>query len=194
MLTIRGVPISVHTRTVIVTAIEKKLAYRIEPVIPFSPPPGRERLSPTGKIPVMVEGDVSLCDSTVICAYLDRAYPEHPAYPPGTRDHVQALWFEEYADGTVFRELVHPLFFQGYIRPNILKQEGDPAIIEATLQRRPPRRHLRGPRRSDAPGRTHSAARASSRRRRSPKPRRGSRTTASSGRRASTSSTRSSKP
>src|SRR5262245_3748137 len=79
MLTIHGVPISVHTRKVIVTAIDKGLAYRNEPVIPFNPPPGWERLSPTGKIPVAVEGDVSLCDSTVICAWLDRAHPQPAA-------------------------------------------------------------------------------------------------------------------
>jgi glutathione S-transferase len=134
MLQIHGVPVSVHTRKVVVTAIEKGLAYTNEPVIPLNPPPGWEHLSPTGKIPVMVDGDVSLCDSTVICTYLERAYPARPVYPRETKDYIDALWFEEYADGTIYREVVHPLFFQGYIRPNILKQEGDRAIIETTLR------------------------------------------------------------
>ena len=43
MLTIHGVPISVHTRKVLVTAIEKQLQYRNEPVIPFTPAGRLER-------------------------------------------------------------------------------------------------------------------------------------------------------
>ena len=120
MLKIYGVPFSVHTRKVIVTALEKKLPYQNEPVIPFNPPPGWTDLSPTGKIPAFTDGDVTLCDSSVICAYLERAHPNPPLYPADTRDYVQALWFEEYADGTIFREVIHGLFFNKVIRPKIL--------------------------------------------------------------------------
>lgn len=133
MLKIYGVPISVHTRKVIVTAIEKKLGYENEPVIPFNPPAGWDELSPTGKIPVLTDGDLVLRDSSVICAYLERAHPARPIYPAETRAFAQALWLEEYADGTVFRDVVHGLFFQKVIRPNILKQPTDAAAIAAIL-------------------------------------------------------------
>lgn len=133
MLTIHGVPISVHTRKVIVTAIEKQLDYVNEPVIPFNPPAGWDRLSPTGKIPVLTDGDLSLADSSVICAWLERTHPAQPIYPADARDYAQALWFEEYADGTVFRDVVHGLFFNTVIRPKILKQPGDAAAVEAIL-------------------------------------------------------------
>lgn len=129
MLKIYGVPISVHTRKVVVAAIEKRIPYRNEPVIPFNPPSGWADLSPTGKIPVIADGDFVLQDSSVICTYLERAYPTHPLYPQETRDHVRALWFEEYADGTVFRDVVHGLFFQKIIRPSILKQATDAGVI-----------------------------------------------------------------
>jgi len=134
MLKIHGVPISVHTRKVIVTAIEKKLTYENEPVIPFNAPVGWGELSPTGKIPVVTDGDLVLRDSSVICAYLERVHPDHPFYPRETKYFVQALWLEEYADGTVFREAVHGLFFQKIIRPNILKQTTDTAAIAAILR------------------------------------------------------------
>jgi len=133
MLKIYGVPISVHTRKVIVTAIAKGLPYENEPVIPFNPPAGWDELSPTGKIPVVADGDLVLRDSSVICAYLERVHPDHPIYPRETRDFVQALWLEEYADGTVFREVIHGLFFQKIIRPNILKQTTDSAAIATIL-------------------------------------------------------------
>ena len=134
MLKIYGVPISVHTRKVIVTAIEKKLRYENEPVIPFNPPAGWDELSPTGKIPVVADGDLVLRDSSVICTYLERTHPDHPIYPRETGDFVQALWLEEYADGTIFREVVHGLFFQKIIRPNILKQATEAAAIAAILK------------------------------------------------------------
>jgi glutathione S-transferase len=133
MLTIHGVPISVHTRKVIVTALEKQIAYKNEPVIPFNPPAGWAELSPTGKIPVVTDGDLVLRDSSVICTYLERTYPTHPVYPKETRELVQSLWLEEYADGTIFRDLIHGLFFQKIIRPNILKQATDQKVIDDIL-------------------------------------------------------------
>jgi len=131
---IYGVPFSVHTRKVIVTALEKKLPYENEPVIPFDPPPGWAGLSPTGKIPAFTDGDVTLCDSSVICAYLERAHPNPPIHPAETRDYIQALWFEEYADGTIFREVIHGLFFNQVIRPKILNTPGDQAAVDTILK------------------------------------------------------------
>jgi glutathione S-transferase len=133
MLKIHGVPISVHTRKVIVAAIEKRIDYENDPVIPFNPPAGWDELSPTGKIPVAADGDFIMRDSSVICAYLERTHPDRPIYPSDARDFAQALWFEEYADGTVFREVVHGLFFQNVIRPKILKQPTDTNAIAAIL-------------------------------------------------------------
>jgi glutathione S-transferase len=82
---------------------------------------------------VLTDGDLTLADSSVICVYLEREHPAPPLYPRETRDHVQVLWFEEYADGTIFRDLVHGLFFQKIIRPKILQQPTDDGAIDAIL-------------------------------------------------------------
>lgn len=74
-----------------------------------------------------------LRNSSVICAYLERTHPSPALYPTGARDYAEALWFEEYADGTIYREVVHGLFVQKIIRPNILQQETDPSAINAIL-------------------------------------------------------------
>jgi glutathione S-transferase len=116
---------------VLVFATEKQLAFRSEPVIPFRPPSGWNDLSPTGKIPVVTDGDLVLRDSSVICSYLERTHPSPALYPASARDYAEALWFEEYADGTIFREVVHGLFVQKVIRPKILKEETDASVIEA---------------------------------------------------------------
>ena len=70
MITIHGVPLSVHTRKAIVTAILKDIDYKFEvviPVMPDNPPPNWRALSPTGLIPAMQDGDFTLADSTAIC-------------------------------------------------------------------------------------------------------------------------------
>jgi glutathione S-transferase len=139
MLKVYGVPISVHTRKVIVAAIEKDLQFQNEPVIPFHPPAGWSELSPTGKIPVARDGELVVRDSSVICAYLERRHPAPALYPADAADYARALWLEEYADGTLFREVVHGLFFEKVIGPGILKQETDAAAIAAILDGALPR-------------------------------------------------------
>jgi glutathione S-transferase len=134
MLTIHGVPISVHTRKVILAAIEKGIPYHNEPVIPFHPPAGWDALSPTGKIPVLTEDDLTLRDSSVICAYLEKAQPNPPLYPVDAKAFADALWLEEYADGTLFRDVVHGLLFQKMIRPKILNQTTDDGIVAKILE------------------------------------------------------------
>lgn len=142
MLKIYGIPFSVHTRKVIVAAIEKGLDYEsivIVPVNPASLPPNWAQLSPTGKIPVIQDGELLLADSTVICAYLDRAYPTHPLYPAATPDYIRALWLEEYADSTVFPQVVQPLFHQTVVGPKIHQRKVDQAAVDAVLDQAIPK-------------------------------------------------------
>jgi glutathione S-transferase len=136
MLTIYGVPLSVHTRKAIITAIIKNIDYRFEvviPVIPGNPPANWSTLSPTGLIPVMQDGDVTLADSTAICLYLEKKHPNSPVLPADAKAYGRALWFDAYAGGTMFRYLVHPLFVQTVVGPNINKVPSDKAVIDNVL-------------------------------------------------------------
>lgn len=136
MLTIHGVPLSVHTRKAIVTAILKDIDYRFEvviPVIPGNPPPDWGTLSPTGLIPVLQDGAFTLSDSSAICQYLERKQPSPPLLPADAKDHGRVLWFDAYAGGTIFRHVVHPLFIQTVVAPNIRKQPADQAVIDDVL-------------------------------------------------------------
>jgi glutathione S-transferase len=141
MLKIYGVPISVHTRKVIVAARLKGLALELVPVVPVipgNPPPNWRQLSPTGQIPVLQDDDFVLADSAAICAYLERKQPKQSIYPPGDRQHALALWFEQYAGGTVFRHIVHPLFHQTFVNPNVHKVATDPSAVADVLTRAMP--------------------------------------------------------
>jgi glutathione S-transferase len=94
---------------VIITARLKGLAYDlipVVPVIPDNPPPNWRELSPTGLIPVLQDGDFTLTDSAAICAYLERRWPAASVYPSDPQRYGQTLWLEQYASGTVFRDVV----------------------------------------------------------------------------------------
>jgi glutathione S-transferase len=138
-LTIHGVPLSVHTRKAIVAAIWKRLDYKLEPVVPFNPPENWAQLSPTGLIPVIEHDGFTLPDSTAICLYLDRIAPEPPLLPRGDRDFARALFLDAYAQGTLFRNVVHGLFFQKIIRPGMLNEETDQAAIDDILANAQPK-------------------------------------------------------
>ena len=79
--TIIGSYVSPYVRKVLACLALKGLDYEIDPITPFFGNAEFERLSPLRRIPVLIEGDLTLCDSSVICAWLDEAYPERPLAP-----------------------------------------------------------------------------------------------------------------
>lgn len=129
MLTIYGVPVSVHTRKVLVTARLKGLAFENEPVLPFDPPAGWAALSPTGLIPALRHDDFTCFDSQAIAVYLERLAPDPALIPADPREEARALALEHYAGAVLFARLVRPLFHEKVIRPGILN-EGPPDETE----------------------------------------------------------------
>ena len=43
------------------------------------------------------------------------------------------LWFDAYAGGTIFRHVVHPLFVQTIVGPNIRNVPTDKAVVDDVL-------------------------------------------------------------
>ena len=140
MLKIYGIPISVHTRKVIVAAIAKGLEHEVVPVVPVIPdnPPANWRdLSPTGLIPALTDGDFTVADSSAICAYLERRHPATPLYPKSPREYAQALALEQYG-GTLFSKVVHPLFHEVFVHPKVRNIPTDQSKIDAVLNKAVP--------------------------------------------------------
>jgi len=135
MLKIYGVPLSVHTRKVIVVALAKGLEHEVVPVVPVipdNPPANWRELSPTGKIPALTHGDFTVSDSAAICGYLEKIHPAEPVYPSAPRDFATALSFEQYA-GALFREVVHPLFHETFVSPRIHKVTTNQKRVDGVL-------------------------------------------------------------
>ncbi len=120
-----GSYVSPYVRKVLACLALKGLAYEIDPITPFFGGEAFERLSPLRRIPVLVDGDLTLCDSSAICAYLDEAYPEPPLLPADVRNRARARWIEEYADTRLGDVFIWGLFYQSFVRPAVFQEEGD---------------------------------------------------------------------
>jgi glutathione S-transferase len=126
-------------RKVLACMALKRLDYEIDPITAFYGNDEFERLSPLRRIPVLIDGDVVLSDSSVICAYLDEKYPEPPLLPQGLKERARARWLEEYADTRLGDVFIWGLFYQKYVHPIIWGESGDQARIDRTLAEDLPR-------------------------------------------------------
>jgi len=134
-----GSYVSPYVRKVLACLALKGLDYEIDPITPFFGNDAFARLSPLRRIPVLIDGDLTLCDSTVICAWLDEAYPEQSLLPAGAKDRARARWLEEYADTRLGDTLIWGLFYPKYVHPIVWGEPGDAARIEKTLAEDLPR-------------------------------------------------------
>ncbi len=134
-----GSYVSPYVRKVLACVGLKGLDYEIDPITPFYGNDEFERLSPLRRIPVLIEGDLTLCDSSVICAWLDEAYPERPLLPAAAGDRARARWLEEYADTRLGDVFIWGLFYPRFVHPIVWGEPGDPARIEKTLNEDLPR-------------------------------------------------------
>ena len=128
-----GNHISPYARKVLIALAIKGIAFELDPLVPYFGNDAFTRLSPLRRIPVLVDGDFVLNDSTVICEYLDEAYPEPPLLPATPRDRAQARWIEEYCDSRMGESIVWKLFFQRVIGPFVWKQPTDEALVAQAL-------------------------------------------------------------
>ena len=132
-LKIIGSFVSPFVRKVLACMNLKGLEYEVDPITPFFGNDEYQRLSPLRRIPVLVDGDFSVSDSSVICAYLDDAYPDRPLVPADPRDRARARWFEEYADTRLGDVFIWGLFYQKVVHPLVWGEPGDQARIERSL-------------------------------------------------------------
>lgn len=140
MPTVYGVNLSPFVRKVRVVLAEKNVPYDLVPVFGAQAPPDFREMSPLGKVPAFRDGDRTLCDSSVICAYLERVHPAPPLYPDDPYDYARALWFEEYGD-TALIEIIGPkIFMAKVVGPRFMGKEPDEATADkAFAEALPPR-------------------------------------------------------
>ena len=132
-LTVIGSFVSPYVRKVLACMNLKGLDYEVDPITPFFGNEEYERLSPLRRIPVLIDGEFSVSDSSVICAYLDEAYPDRPLLPANPKDRARARWFEEYADTRLGDLFIWNLFYQKVVHPLVWGEPGEQARIDKAL-------------------------------------------------------------
>jgi len=130
--------VSPYVRKLLACLNLKGVAYAIDPITPFYGNDEFERLSPLRRIPIFIDGDLVLSDSSVICAYVDEAYPGHALFPQPVKDRARGRWLEEYADTHLGDLFIWSLFYQRIVRPLVWKEPPDEERIRETRDRRIP--------------------------------------------------------
>ena len=132
-VSIIGSFLSPYVRKALVVLDLKGVPYRIDPIVPFFGSDRFAELSPLRRVPVLIDGDVVLSDSSVICQYLEDRYPRPSVYPLDVAERARARWLEEFADTRMGDVFIWRLFNQVAIKPAVWGEKSDREIVEKTL-------------------------------------------------------------
>jgi glutathione S-transferase len=128
-----GSYLSPYVRKVLVCLDLKGLSYEIDPIVPFLGDDRFSKLSPLRRIPVFTDDRVTLCDSSVICQYLEERYPDPALYPADIAARARARWLEEFADTRMGEVFIWRLFNQVAINPFVWGKPTDHEILNRAL-------------------------------------------------------------
>ena len=133
-LLIVGSYLSPYVRKVLVCLEIKGIPYEVDPIVPFYGNDRLSKLSPLRRVPVLVEGDLVVTDSSVICQYLEELQPSPSLLPTDIRDRARARWLEEFADSRMGDVFIWRLFNQVAIRPAVWGERGDRTLVDKVLK------------------------------------------------------------
>jgi glutathione S-transferase len=118
MLKLYDFPESPYCQKVRIVLAEKDLSFEI---VPVDLKAGEQRrpeflkLNPFGKVPVLIDDELIVYDSTIINEYLEDEYPHPPLLPSDSSARARVRTFEDYADnafipvtGIIMNELRKP--------------------------------------------------------------------------------------
>lgn len=128
-----GSPLSPYVRKVLACLRFKGIDWQIDPVIPFYGDDTFTRMSPLRRIPVLIDDRVTLCDSSVICQYLEDRYPQSAFYPADLGQRARARWYEEFADSRMGDVFIWRFFNQLAIRQVVWGEGADKAVLDHAL-------------------------------------------------------------
>lgn len=130
-----GSYVSPYVRKVLVCLELKGLDYEVDPITPFFGNDEFRKLSPLCRIPVLIDHELVLTDSTVIAEYIDEQFPGAPLMPREPKERARARWLEEFADTRLGDVFIWGLFYPKMVHPRVWGEPGDEARIERSLTR-----------------------------------------------------------
>ncbi len=131
--TIIGSPVSPYVRKVLAVCALKGVEVEIDPIVAFYANEAFDAISPVRRIPVYRDERVTLCDSSVICQYLEDRYPNPSVYPADVAQRAEARWLEEFADTRMSDVCLWRIFNAAVIGPAIWGRPRDKEAIAKVL-------------------------------------------------------------
>lgn len=125
--------LSPYVRKALVCLELKGIAYEVDPIVPFYGDDRFSKLSPLRRIPALIDGDLVLTDSSVICQYLEDLKPSPPLLPADIRDRARARWLEEFADSRMGDVFIWRLFYRVAVGPAVWGDKRDAEQVARTL-------------------------------------------------------------
>jgi glutathione S-transferase len=103
MLTFYEHPLSPYARKVKICLYEKGIPFDCRFVNPYAGPDDPNwqafvRASPRREVPVLVDGDVRVFDSTIMADYIEECWPEPPTLPAAPAERARVRMLEELCD------------------------------------------------------------------------------------------------
>ena len=146
-------PLSMFGAKAQIAALEKGLA--VETVmVPFDKDdnylpkhPEVLRINPKRQVPVLIDGEVELFDSTQIFEYLEDRYPSPPLWPEGIAERARARQLEQKSDEVFFPNVIKLFGLQEAMQsaPAIAACAGCARFYEEMEGLLATREHLAGP-------------------------------------------------
>ncbi len=132
-VTVIGSYLSPYVRKALVCLELKGVPYEIDPIVPYFGNEAFSKLSPLRRIPVLLDDDLVLTDSTVICEYLEEKHPAPALLPSGPADRARCRWLEEFADTRMGDVFIWRYYNQLVIRKRIWKRPPDQEVLDHAI-------------------------------------------------------------
>ena len=137
MITLIGYPVSPFVRKVRVVLEHKKIAYNLDPVVPYTQREKVLPLNPAGTVPVLVRGTEAppIVESADIVNWAEREVPE-PSVIPSDRQLVEkTLELQRFADNKLAQAFGGMMFGQRIVVPYYFgKEHGKEQLVARAMQ------------------------------------------------------------
>ncbi|MEX0644633.1 MAG: glutathione S-transferase family protein [Parvularculaceae bacterium] len=128
-----GSPVSPFVRKILAILALKGVDFDIDPVVAFYTDERFLKLNPVRRIPVLIDGEDVIADSSVIAAYLEEKHPSPSILPKSPADRARARWLEEFADTRMTDIFLWRCFNAVVIKPGIWGEARDIESYRAAL-------------------------------------------------------------
>ncbi len=103
-------PLSPYAQKVKIMLLEKGIPFEATtPIGAQGVDPVFGQASPRGEVPMLVDGDAKIFDSTIICEYLEDKYPAKPMRPAAAEERARVRMIEDQLD-TIYEGVTWAVF------------------------------------------------------------------------------------